>query len=288
MSPQPISNKVRFLQQIRTALGQPAGRGRNFLDLFSDSRTGSSLLLNRIDDRSATDVSTLTPPPSRGMSEGGTGSKQSPVDRNPLLDRLIDESIPLNLKVIPVPTVADAAQSIVDLTLDRTPEWSDAKSLVAWRHPLIDSLNLPDRLKSCGIPVYVPDFESVDFKQFRLLAQTALIGVTSADYCIAESASLILKNRSGQPGMVSLLPSIHVAVITEDQLLDSLAKCYALIKQGVDAETEGMIGCMTLISGPSKTADIEAVMVHGAHGPREMIIFVIAEQKGFSNTFPLS
>ena len=99
--------------------------------------------------------------------------------------------------------------------------------------------------------------------------------MTSADYCIAESASLVLKTRPGQPRMVSLLPSIHVAVITEDQLLESLAECYALVKQDPDAEKEGMTCCMTLISGPSKTADIEAVMVHGAHGPREMIIYVI-------------
>ncbi len=198
------------------------------------------------------------------------------TDRKRLLDRLIHEGGLLNLKVIPVPTAQDAAQAIVELAQDRAPEWSDSKSLVAWRHPLIDGLNLPERLKNKGISVYVPDPEPVDSGLFRLQAQTALIGVTSADYCIAESASLVLKTRPGQPRMVSLLPSIHVAVISEDQLLESLKECYALVKRDPDSETEGMTCCMTLISGPSKTADIEAVMVHGAHGPREMIIYVMA------------
>jgi L-lactate dehydrogenase complex protein LldG len=246
-----ISNQTHFLQKIRTALGQPAAAGRNFHDVFSDARSGSSCLLNRINSRST-------------------------LDRKLLLDRLIQEGRLLNLKVISVPTAADAARAIAELARERAPEWSDAKSLVAWRHPLIDSLNLPERLKDQDIPVHVPGPEPADAGLFRLRAQTALIGVTSADYCIAESASLVLKTRPGQPRMVSLLPSIHVAVISEDQLLESLAECYALVKRDPDAEKEGLTCCMTLISGPSKTADIEAVMVHGAHGPREMVIYVLA------------
>ena len=246
-----ISNQTHFLQKIRSALGQPTAAGRNFHDVFSDDRGEASGLLNRIKSRSA-------------------------LDRKLLMDLLIQEGCLLNLKVIPVPTVADVAQAISELAQERAPEWSEAKSLVAWRHPLIDSLNLPERLKDQDIPVYVSDSEPADAGLFRLRVQTAMIGVTAADYCIAESASLVLKTRPGQPRMVSLLPSIHVAVITEDQLLQSLAECYALVKRDPDAEKEGMTCCMTLISGPSKTADIEAVMVHGAHGPREMIIYVIA------------
>jgi L-lactate dehydrogenase complex protein LldG len=77
--------------------------------------------------------------------------------------------------------------------------------------------------------------------------------------------------------MVSLLPSIHAAVITEAQLIERLCEYYAQVRQGIDAGAEGLTCCMTLISGPSKTADIEAVMVHGAHGPREMVIYIIRD-----------
>lgn len=249
MNTEHIFNQTPFLQRIRAALGRPAAAGRDFHDLFSGPRIDSPLLLNRIKSRSAT-------------------------DRKRLLDRLIHEGGFLNLKVIPVQAVSDAAQAIAELAQDRAPEWSDDKSLVAWRHPLIDALDLPQHLKSRGIPVYVP--EPDDAGLFCLRAQTALIGVTSADYCIAESATLVLKTRPGQPRAVSLLPSIHVAVIALDQLLESLAECYALVKRDPDDENHGMTCCMTLISGPSKTADIEAVMVHGAHGPREMILYVLA------------
>jgi L-lactate dehydrogenase complex protein LldG len=250
MNPESITRQRLFLEKIRRALGQPAAAGRNFYELFPGASIEPSLLINKIRNR-------------------------SDKDRKRLLERLIGEGLPLNLKVIPVTAAAEAAQAICELAKERTPEWSDSRSLVAWRHPLIDSLNLSERLKGEGIPVYVPGPESADSNLFRLQAQTALIGVTSADYCIAESASLVLKTRPGRPRMVSLLPSIHVAVITQDQLLESLGECYALLRQDPDAGNDGMSCCMTLISGPSKTADIEAVMVHGAHGPRELIIYVI-------------
>lgn len=246
----PDTGQIHFLRKIRAALGLPAGAGRNFCDVFPGTGLSSAPLLEAVGNRTV-------------------------KARKQLLDRLIHEGSLLDLRVIPVPTPEAAARAIVELAKESAPEWSGSKSLVAWRHPLIDSLNLQERLKEQGISVHAPGPEPGDPALFRLQAQTALIGVTAADYCIAESASLVLKTRPGQPRMVSLLPSIHVAVIFEDQVLESLRECYALVKQ--DAEKEGMTCCMTLISGPSKTADIEAVMVHGAHGPREMRIYVIAE-----------
>ena len=75
---------------------------------------------------------------------------------------------------------------------------------------------------------------------------------------------------------MSLVPSIHVAVITLDQIIADLIELYALIKWDPDVQKEGLTNCMTYISGPSKTADVEATMVHGAHGPREVYVYVIA------------
>lgn len=246
----PDTGQIPFLKKISAALGCPAGTGRDFSDLFPGTGALSAPLLEAINNRTV-------------------------KDRKQLLDRLIHEGSLLDLKVVPVPAPEAAARAIAELAKERGPEWSDSKSIVAWRHPLIDSLNLQERLKEQDISVHVPGTEPDDPALFRFQAKTALIGVTAADYCIAESASLVLKTRPGQPRMVSLLPSIHVAVIFEDQVLESLRECYALVK--LDSEKEGMTCCMTLISGPSKTADIEAVMVHGAHGPREMRIYVIAK-----------
>ena len=85
-----------------------------------------------------------------------------------------------------------------------------------------------------------------------------------------------MRTRPGQARSVSLLPLIHVAVIHRDQIIADLKELYALLKWDPEHQKEGLTNCMTFISGPSKTADIEATMVHGAHGPREVYIFVIS------------
>jgi L-lactate dehydrogenase complex protein LldG len=85
-----------------------------------------------------------------------------------------------------------------------------------------------------------------------------------------------MRTRPGQARTVSLLPSIHVAVIELNQIVADLKELYALLKWDPRARSEGLTNCMTFISGPSKTADIEATMVHGAHGPREVVVYVIA------------
>ena len=103
------------------------------------------------------------------------------------------------------------------------------------------------------------------------------IGITSADFCMAETASLVMRTRAGQARSVSLVPSIHIAVIQLNQIIADLKELYAIIKSDTEGHGEGLTNCMTFISGPSKTADVEATMVHGAHGPREVYVYVITD-----------
>ena len=86
-------------------------------------------------------------------------------------------------------------------------------------------------------------------------------------------ASLVMRTRPGQPRSVSLVPSIHIAVLRLDQIILDLKELYALVQSDAD----GLTNCMTFVSGPSKTADVEATMVHGAHGPREVYIYVMTD-----------
>ncbi len=89
----------------------------------------------------------------------------------------------------------------------------------------------------------------------------------------------MIKTQPGLARAVSLVPTIHIAVIEIDQIVVDLKELYTLLKHNPDYNRQGITNCLTFISGPSKTADIEAVMVHGAHGPRELHLFVIIGER---------
>ncbi len=211
-------------------------------------------------------------------------------EREVLLKQLITEGEPLKLVVIPVPDNARAGEKITEIVKEKSPEWGSEKNVCAWKHPLVEALELPERLKQENIPVYYiePDkgespTEAVK-KRLRKQVESSFIGITSADYCLSDTASLVMRARPGEARGVSLVPSIHIAVIEIDRILANLKELHALLKWSPEEKIHGLTNCMTFISGPSKTADIEATMVHGAHGPRELFLFVITARPG--NTPP--
>ena len=195
-----------------------------------------------------------------------------------LIERLTEAGKAVNVTVVLEKDADWAAASIARIAAAKSAEWGNEKVVVAWDHPLLRRLSLASRLNSLGIPVYFPDAEpsaADGHEAIRRHAESAMIGITSADYCIAETATLSMKTRPGQPRCVSLLPSIHIAVIRPEQVLSNLNELYTLLKWAPAERAEGITRCMTFITGPSKTADIEATLVHGAHGPRELFIIVL-------------
>ena len=79
----------------------------------------------------------------------------------------------------------------------------------------------------------------------------------------------MLLGGKGRARSVSLVPSIHIAVVPAGRIVGS----YRRMLSALNART--LPSHATVITGPSKTADIEATLVHGAHGPREMHLFVV-------------
>jgi L-lactate dehydrogenase complex protein LldG len=214
---------------------------------------------------------------------GGVQTPLAPIeqrtrnDRLALLENLIAESHAINLEVVPVKDMDAAGDQIQQLVITKQPERGAPKQVVAWKqHPMLENLDLENRLKKISVPVFFTEFENHEEKALlREKITHAFIGVTSADFCLADSATLVMKTRPGQARLVSLAPSIHVAVISLEQIIADLNELYALLKYDPAHHAEGLTRCMTFITGPSKTADIEAIMVYGVHGPREVYLYVI-------------
>ena len=119
-----------------------------------------------------------------------------------------------------------------------------------------------------GQPELVPyDVEVEEIKE-RVFNVDA--GITSTMGGIAETGALILWSSKEEPRLMSLVPPIHIAILRADKIYNSLLE--VMQKENWSA---GMPTNAFLISGPSKTADIELVLAFGVHGPKELIVLVI-------------
>lgn len=202
-------------------------------------------------------------------------------EKEALLNLFIQQAGLINMKVIPVKDISMASSAIVELIQKTEPEWGKEKSVITWQHPLIDQLDLDAPLTASKVKLVTakpsprPDVEERQKLRNQLIQ--SYIGITSADFCVAQSATLVMRSRHDQPRAVSLVPSIHLAIIRIDQIIENLEELYFRLKWDPEEKDMGLTNCMTFISGPSKTADIELVMVHGAHGPRQMVVYVITE-----------
>ena len=186
--------------------------------------------------------------------------------RMELLLQLIAHAAPLNLQVTTCATLTVAAGRIAAITLASEPEFSGQKALILHEHPLLQALALDTLAELENIP---KQWTSGATPRVRAQTLAASIGITVADWGIAESATIVQLTRPGRPRSTSLVPSIHIALLPLSHLVADLAEAFALVRREPEPAS------MVLISGPSKTADIEGCMVLGAHGPRALHLLVL-------------
>jgi L-lactate dehydrogenase complex protein LldG len=94
------------------------------------------------------------------------------------------------------------------------------------------------------------------------------VGITSADWAIAASGSVVLCHGPGRPRSASLLVEHHVVLLPVDRIINSISE--VMERVGWDNTSN-----IAVITGPSRTADIEAVLTLGVHGPRRLHLVVI-------------
>lgn len=208
-------------------------------------------------------------------SEDFVKCAEAPVsseERAGWMDRIRAEAAALNLQVHECPDLASCGQAIAALAAERAPEWGTVKQIMRWSDPLLDALGLETRMPEDIAVKTVPEADSFSESErldFRREVIASYIGVTTADYLLADTASLVLLGGRGRARSVSLVPSIHIAVVPKSRMLGSYRQMLSRLN------ARSLPANVTVITGPSKTADIEATLVHGAHGPREMHLFVV-------------
>jgi L-lactate dehydrogenase complex protein LldG len=100
------------------------------------------------------------------------------------------------------------------------------------------------------------------------------VGITSAQWAVAETGTLVLESEAERHRLPSLVPPMHVALIEARQVRQTLGEVFATLdEQGRD----GLSRTMTFITGPSRTSDIELTLAIGVHGPGELFVIIIEE-----------
>jgi L-lactate utilization protein LutC len=145
-----------------------------------------------------------------------------------------------------------------------------ARRCLLGRGDFIDVLPLRDKLCDQGLEVVETNSLEGDAEREAYFA--ADVGISGVDYLIAETGSVVLLTRPDQPRSLSLLPPIHVAVAHRGQLLPDLFDLFA-----PERWPNGPPACVSVITGPSKTGDIELRLVTGVHGPGEVHVVLLDE-----------
>jgi len=133
------------------------------------------------------------------------------------------------------------------------------QAVAVWEDPVLASVQ--SALRAEGVEILLPQ----DQTSTRVTRADA--GVTTADYAIAETGTLVLTCSPLRPRSTSLLPPLHVAVLSRDRILPTLEHLFT--------DLHVLPSALTFITGPSRTADIELTPVQGVHGPVSIQVYVL-------------
>ena len=132
----------------------------------------------------------------------------------------------------------------------------------SWRKIYCWEPKLQELLSTYEFPYYETD---KDFDQ-------ADAGITLCEALVARNGSIMVSNAGGAGRRLSIYPPVHIVLAYASQLVPDLKDAFKLIKEKYGTNIPSMISTIT---GPSRTADIEKTLVLGAHGPKELFVFLL-------------
>ena len=239
------SSRDSFLANVRRALGRPVA--------------DSPLLQDR------------SPPPTIGGYQRTPDAVEREMKEqdSELLQELVQSALDIGWQVEQASSVDAAADYIVEVA-----RGCEAKLVMRSTHPVLDELGLDSRFSDLDVQLEVMSLDESAGKRegqraaLREKVIRADLGITGVDYAIAETGSCVVSARKGVSRLVSLLPPAYIAVVRRGEVLSSLDELFLLQRQDL-LSNEGS-HYMNIISGPSRSADIEQTIVQGVHGPGDV------------------
>jgi L-lactate dehydrogenase complex protein LldG len=248
-----MDSREEFLQNIRRALG----------------RSGTSQVVPG-------EATALVRDAELVKAQANSVLRDAEANASELMSRLEESAGKAGWKVARVASAEEAARYIKDLARDM-----ETRSILRSAHTVLERLRLEELFEDTGIELEVmaageeADENRRGERRRLLRSQVAQadMGITGVDYAIAETGTCVLLPRRGVSRLVSLLPPVHVAVVEQGQVLPSLDELFTLRRH--EFVRGNLASHMNLISGPSRSADIEYTLVKGVHGPGEVYMVLI-------------
>jgi L-lactate dehydrogenase complex protein LldG len=166
----------------------------------------------------------------------------------------------------------DIAMRYLDAPEWQTPGQSGPASFMAWEASHLPLPGVLDTMQGRGAPrldAHVHAEQGTRDIDYRRL-DAAIVGVTGAHAALADTGSIVLVHGAGRARLVSLLPPVHVALVP-------VAGLHATLGALVQAEP-GLLreaANVVVVTGPSRTADIEMTLTRGVHGPRIVHVVLV-------------
>ena len=194
-----------------------------------------------------------------------------------LLDRLAASAAAVGWQVERCGSAEEAVQAVVEICAS-----GDVKTALRSAHEVFEHTPVDGPLSAAGTVVTLAaretglegDADASARASLRSDAFRVDAGITGVDYAVAETGTVVINPRAGVPRLMSLAPPRHIAIVESHQVLPSLDELFSVARsQHVAGGHRGMIN---LISGPSRTADIEGQIVNGIHGPLHAHLIIVA------------
>jgi L-lactate dehydrogenase complex protein LldG len=179
-----------------------------------------------------------------------------------------------------------ASRQGLEETLQTILSHAKATSVVLSRNPLLAELDLEARLRAWGQSVTVwqtpgggdsPGAEATSLRAFADASFAAAVGITGVEYALAETGSLVVTSLTEGAQLASLAPPVHVALYRRSQLVASLDE----VLERLAVASHGGLALpgrsVVFITGTSRTADIEQILIRGVHGPGEVHAILVEQ-----------
>jgi L-lactate utilization protein LutC len=162
-----------------------------------------------------------------------------------------------------VESLEEAREYVLDLACER-----EAKLLLRWDVDDLEDLGVDEPLGETGVEVAVWR----DLADFREIAGKADIGLSTAEWAIAETGTLVLEGGPGKGRTVTLLPPTYVALMPVERILRTVPEA---IEKYAGGEAGGLPANVCFHTGPSRSGDIEMSLFVGMHGPGDVHVVLV-------------